>query len=204
MKDIKKRLAGLAFSAVLAASAVHAGSIASVSLTGFIQNGSVANNAASSANITSVVYSLGPAGDGIATWDGSTGAPGGVASGQLSDPNYFQTVTWSGLSVAPGAAFDFGGLDIDLIETLNPLVVTGGVLDNTGSSLVGAFMTVSWGDGSFGTQALAQTPWATNQAFRIVSNGAVAVPEPGVIGLLGLGALIMGVAARRRRSVLAS
>lgn len=196
---MKKSLAGLAFSAVLAVSAVHAASIASVTLSGFIQNGSVANNAASTANITSVVYGLGPPGDGIATWDGSSGTDGGVASNFLSNPNWFQTITWSGLSIAPGAAFNFGGLDIDLILTLNPLDVTGGILDNTGASLVGAFMTVTWSDGSFGTQPLAQTPWDVNQSFRIVSNGA-AVPEPGVLGLLALGALVLGVAARRRRA----
>jgi hypothetical protein len=197
MNDMKKGLAGVTFSALLAIGVVHAASIASVALTGFIQNGTVTNDAASTANITSVVYSLGPAGDGIATWDGSTG--GGVASDFLSNPSFFQTVTWSGLSVAPGTVFNFGGLDIDLIQTLNPLSVTGSILDDTGASLVGAFVTVTWSDGASGTSPLLQQAWIQPQQFDIASNGA-AVPEPGVLGLLGLGALMMVLAARRRRA----
>jgi hypothetical protein len=194
---MRKIIAGLLASALLSASAAQAASIASVSLTSFIQDGNILNNAASTANITSVVYSLGPAGDGIATWDGTSGTSGGVASDFLSDPNWFQTVTWSGLSVAPGASFNFSGLDIDLIVTLVPLNVTGGII-GAGSSLVGAFMSVTWSDGSFGSTPLAQQDWGLNQNFRIESNGA-AVPEPGALGLLALGGLLMVVVARRRR-----
>lgn len=198
--DLKQKLAGLFLATVLAASGVQAASIASVMLNGpqYIQSGSVTNDAASTASIASVVYSLGPAGDGIATWDLSASSGGGVPSDGLSNPEFAQTITWSGLAVAPGATFSFSGLDIDLIETLNPLVVTGGILDETGSSLVGAFVTVTWSDGSFGTGPLAQRPWSANQSFRIVSNGAATVPEPGALGLFGLGALMLVVAARRR------
>lgn len=72
----------------------NAASTATATLSGFLQSGLIANDAASTGSITSVIYSLGTAADGIATWDGGTG--GGVASDFLSDPRYFQTVTWSG------------------------------------------------------------------------------------------------------------
>lgn len=194
---MKRVIAGLLAGTLLAAGSVHAASIASVSLSGFIQNGTVSNNAASAANITSIIYGLGPAGDGIATWD--TENAGGTTSDHLSNPQYFQTVTWGGLAIAPGADFSFSGLDIDLIQTLIPLSVTGAVLDDVGTSVVGAFVTVNWSDGTSGTTPLAQQAWSVDQSFRIVSDGAV-VPEPGALGLLGLGALMMVVAARRRRA----
>jgi hypothetical protein len=184
-------------SALFSAGATQAASVASVSLTDFIQVGSIENNALSTANITSVVYSLGPAGDGIATWDGTSGTSGGVASDPLSDPNWFQTITWSGLSIAPGAAFNFSGLDIDLIVTLVPLDVTGGII-GAGPSLVGAFVSVTWSDGSSGSTPLAQQDWGVDQNFRVVSGGA-AVPEPGALGLLALGGLLMMVVVARRR-----
>ncbi len=192
-----KTFTACAVAALMMASPAAAASIASVTLNGgsFLQSGSVLNNGSSTANITSVVYSLGAPADGIATWDGSTG--GGVASDNLANPNFFQTVTFAGLSVAPGDVFNISGLDIDLIVTLAPLDVTGIILDNFGSSLANAFVTVGWSDGSQGTGDLAETPWSTSQSFRILS-APVNVPEPGMIGLLGLG-LAAWTTARRRK-----
>lgn len=168
-----------------------------VDLSSFLQITDVANSATSTSSVTSVLYSLGAAGDGIATWD--TGTGGGVASDFLSDPTYFQTVTWSGLSLGAGLSTTFGSLDIDLIETLAPLSVTGGVLDEVGTSLANAFVTVNWADGSFGTASLAQSAWRDDQQLSISSVAAVPLPAAFPMLLLGMGVL-GGVAARRRRT----
>lgn len=167
--------------------------IATATLSGYIQHGAVTNSASATANITQVVYSLGSAGDGIATWEVS--GSGGIASDFLSDGKHFQTISFLGLSIAPGATFNFGGLDIDLIETLSPLSVTGGILDTVGTSLANAFMTLVYSDGSSATTSLAQQGWTTpqNLEFNITSQN---VPVPGALGLLGLGLLVIGL--RRR------
>src|SRR5262245_32399378 len=104
-----------------------AANVATLDLSGFIQDGHLVNNPASTANITSIVYSLGAPGDGIATWEISLESPAGfVRSDFLSDADHYQTFSYAGLSIAPGAAFDFTELDIDLIVTLVPLVTDGG------------------------------------------------------------------------------
>ena len=173
----------------------NAASSATATLSSFIQNGLIANDAASTGNITSVIYSLGTAADGIATWDGGTG--GGVASDFLSDPSYFQTVTWSGLNVAAGDTFNFSGLDIDLITTFSPLSVTGGVLDTNGSSLVNATLSLIWSDGSTGTVNLVQQAWETTQNLAI-SSAVSAVPLPAAVWLLG--SSLVGFMGMRRKA----
>jgi hypothetical protein len=174
-------------------------STASVSLTDILQSISVSNDGGSSANIETIIYSLGTPGDGIATWDTRTG--GGTASDFLSDPRYFQTVTWSGLSIAPGASFATAGfaLDIDKIVTLSPLSVTGATSteQNTdpGISLSNAFVSVFWSDGSSGSAGLLQQPWNLDQQLRINSQAGV-IPLPASLPLLFAG--LLGFVGLRR------
>ena len=172
--------------------------VATAELSSFIQQGTIINNIASGANITQIVYSLGTPGNGIATWDSGGGSNfgGGTPSNFLSDPNFFQTVTWGGLSVAPGAAFDFSGLDIDLIVTLVPLNVTGSTLDTTGSSLVNASVTVFWSNGDVGSSPLAQQAWSTTQNLTI-NGGAVGVPDSASTQML-LAFALVGLTFGRR------
>ncbi|MBI5087158.1 MAG: PEP-CTERM sorting domain-containing protein [Acidobacteria bacterium] len=170
---------------------------ADVTLTGFIQNIGVTNTSAT-ATITSITYSLGPAGDGIATWD--TDTAGGVASDFLSDPQWFQTVTWSGLSIGPGSSWSTGPLDIDLIVTLLPLNVTGGTLDTTGSSLVGAFFLVNFDSGQTAGANLVQQAWATDQNLTLTEGWGAQIPEPSTLLATAGGLLLVGLLRARRRA----
>jgi hypothetical protein len=168
-------------------------------LSGFIQNGTIANDIGSGANITQIIYSLGTPGPGIATWDASSFFAGGTPSDFLFGPDFFQTVTWSGLSVAPGSSFNFSGLDIDLIISLVPLNVTGGILDETGSSLVNASLTVFWSNGDIGSSPLVQQAWSTNQHLTI-SGRAAGVPDAASTQLLlAIGLAGLAVCRRVRR-----
>jgi hypothetical protein len=122
--------------------------VATVVLDGgdFIQSGHVTNNYSS--NLIEFVYSLGTPEDNLATWDSVTA--GGTASDFLSNPQFFQTVTFSGLNVAPAASFNFGSLDIDLIVTLVPLNVTGTILGGP-TTLRNAFVQATFADGTVGS-----------------------------------------------------
>jgi hypothetical protein len=184
---------------LLTGSPSHSATIdAAVNLYGsdFLQSFQLKNNSTGGLSITKIVYSLGTAADGIATWDTSTG--GGVASDYLSNPEWFQTVTWTGLSIAPGASYSIGGfsLDIDLIQTLSPLSVTGGIIDYVGSSLANAYFGVEYNDGyGLRTVELNETGWTTDQNLQITAP----VPLPSAFLLLGPG--LLGLAALKKKFV---
>lgn len=185
-----------------AALSANAANLATANLTFFNQRGTIANDAASTASITSVVYTLGTAGDGVATWDlqGNSGAAGGVASDFLSNSRYFQTVTFGSLNVAAGSSFTFGALDIDLIQTLTPLsVIT--PIDTVGTSLARASISIFWSNGDSATTSLVQQTWETTQNLNFT--GAISsVPEPATAWLFATG--LAGFAGFRRKNQLAA
>lgn len=193
---MKKQL--LALFLALPFTAAFANNSADVNLFTYIQYGTISNDNSSTANIVKVVYDLGTAADGIATWDRNPNPAlsGGVASNFLSNNRHFQTLTWSGLSVAPGDNFNFRGLDIDLIQTLSPLSVTGTTLDSNGSSLVNASVSIFWDNGTSGSASLAQQAWSQTQNLTITS----AVPEPSTIALMLGGLGLVGFMAARRQA----
>lgn len=186
-------LAFVAMAALFSNNAMSIGT-ATVHLNGgdFIQSGSVTNTSGVGVDIIQVVYDLGTQADGIAIWEifGSTGSHSNFLAG-----NHYSTETWSGLSVGSGGTFNFSGLDIDLIVTVAPPVVSSGIIPIPGGpSLANASVSVFFSDGSFGTASLVQQDWNVSQDLVI---GAVPEPETYAMLIAGLG--LLGFAARRRQ-----
>src|SRR5512143_2966842 len=144
------------------ATAVPIDALAVINGGDFLQSFTVTNQSTTGLNIVEIVYSHGTPTAGHATWD--TGVGGGVASDFLSNPEWFQTVTWSGLNVAPGASFSIPSfsLDIDLIASLLPLSIDQGTIDNVGSSLAGSYIGVRYDNGVFASANLNQTGWTVD------------------------------------------
>jgi hypothetical protein len=201
---MRKILAAIALSSIaLTASATG---VATVNLSSFIQNGTVTNGAASTSNITSIVYTLGTPGVGVATWDSNGGGnlANGTPSDFLSDNRWFQTITFSGLNVAAGNSYSFsnfsiGNLDIDLIEAFSPtLSVSSQTLDGVGTSLINASMSIFWGNGESATTKLIQQAWILEQNLSFKA-GPSAVPVPAAAWLFATG--LAGFGAYRRKKL---
>jgi hypothetical protein len=164
----------------------------------FLQSGFLTNT--SGLDIVAASYSFGAPEPGIATWEFFSESPAGFRADVLGDGAHYQTFQWSGLSIAPGGLFTFGGFDIDYIVTVMPLVVSSQILDFTGDSLRNAFITATLRNGTVLSGSLLRTGWTTDQQFTLsVDNGAPPVPEPGTLLLLVTGMAGMGRAVFKRR-----
>ena len=182
-----------------------AASSVNVLLTNSLQTLVISNSTASTGTVEQLIYSFGAAGDDRATFDV---AGDGTASDFVVDPafpgepaDYFQTVTFD-LDVAPGETITIGGLDIDLIVGLDPLLVVGSTgvqqFSDPGLSLTDAFITVVWSNGDRPTEKLENQIWSLEQDLTfegIVS--AVPVP-PSVSALGGALALLLFLGWRRQ------
>lgn len=181
----------VAFAAL--SSTVNAQSGGTVTLSFFLQNLAFTNTG--STTMTQFQYSHGPAADNTATFDtqGNDGFAGGTGSDFLSDARYFQTVTWTGLSLSAGANAVFGNVDLDLISILNPLSIAP---QTTTGGLQNSFVRAWFADGAILSASLANGDWVPNQTLTL---GRVAVvPEPSTFVLLAAG--LAGMMALRHRA----
>ena len=176
-----------------------------VEFTGeFLRASTVTNNSAPGVVITTIRYSLGTPGVGIGTWDSMDGAipnipAGGIPSDFLSDPEFFQTLTFN-VSVLPGQSFSEGNPgpfgapppfnDFDLIVSLSPLSVSGGATA-TAAALANGSVTIGFNTGDVlsspflnQSPALLQTIVLTGETS---TTPTTSVPEPGTLAMFGLG-----------------
>ena len=185
---------GLLLAATGSANASSVG--ATAVLNNYIQAGNVTTNTSSLYSITSITYSLGPPEDNLATWDSQfTESPLGIRSDFLSNPRWFQTVTWAGLSIPPGGSFAFSNLDLDLIVTESPLNVTSMTLGGP-ETLRSGFLSATFSSGATAGAELIEQNWNLTQNLTLVEDSVV--PEPVTILALMLSVGGLGGYVRRR------
>lgn len=186
--------ATLALVAAMACGSASANGSATIFLDGnrFLQAGSVTNHSGPGVYLTQVQYQIGFASAGDAVWqlNSSTGSHFGF----IKD-NWYTVEVLTGLHIAPGASFSFGGLDIDLITSMNPVTVSNTLIDDIGTSLSHASILLSFSDHTFGGVQLNKTGWTVSQNLKV----AASVPEPQTYALTGMGLALAGFVARRRR-----
>lgn len=171
---------------------------ATADLSDFLQSGTITNRSDAGFNIVEIIYSLGPAEPNLATWDGRFGSAGGIASDFLSDRNFFQTITFRNLSIAPNNSFSFSGIDIDLIQTIDPLVAVGSPAGGP-ETLRKAFIEAKFNNGGSAIARLQQTAWQNPQQLRLIERDVTQNPTPVPTPALLPGVISMGVAMQQRR-----
>lgn len=173
---------------------------ATANIGAYSQSGSVLNTSDPGNNISAVVIDFGTPMVGGATFDSNFGSTlgGGVPSNFLADPRYSQTITFGGLSVAPSATFNFGGLDMDVILSLIPLIVDGG-----GGSVANASISVTFSSGDTLTapfQNIDPSGFPPQTIFLTGStNSAQPVPEPSTLAMLCVSGCACVVSRIRKR-----
>lgn len=120
-----------------------------------------------------------------------------------SDPNFFQTISFTGLSIVPGDTFAWAGLDFDLIVSVSPLTLSSGPLCTSSgcavsTSLDNALFSVFFSDGKEASAMFTSGNIFLTHIFTLVPD-AVSIPEPATFALFGIGLAGLGVMSRRRR-----
>lgn len=189
-EGLQLALSELGFGAELSESYSLVGEVtAEVILSSYAQSGQVTNQ--STETITEVQIFLGTAGAGVWTYDSNGGGylGGATPSDFLSNPNYSQTLTWDGLSIAPGDNFHFSNLDADYISSLSPLSISGGGATPWGTE---AKVVITYSDGSTSTASfidqapnIAQTIDALSDGFNEQSIDVALFKQLAVDGIVG-------------------
>lgn len=178
---------------------------ATAELFNVLNQGIVTNTSDSAVVITGISFTLGEAAAGIGTWDSNGGSrlAGGTPSDFLSDPNYFQTINFTGLSVAPGISFEWADLDIDGILSVSPLNVSG---LTSPTALDRASITAFFGDGTSASADLFPGGGPVPDQNLVLATirrpeppaPPPTVAEPGTLALFCIGLAGLGLLPRRR------
>jgi hypothetical protein len=164
----------------------------------YLRSSTVTNSSSPGFDIVSIIYALGAPGIGIATWDSIDGIianipPGGVASDFLSDPEFFQTLTFNvvvqpGDSYSEGFPFTHPFNDLDVILSLSSLIVSGGnALNLTSAALQNGSVTLVFNTGDRLTSPFLDQHPELPQTLTLTGT-PTAIPEPGTLLLCVIGA----------------
>ena len=172
--------------AIAAASIGASARTATVTLDGdwYLQAGTVT----SSMDLVRVTYSTGPQLEGRAVFQ--DWLAGGIQDAPFGADRY-SVQSWD----VSGQSFAFSGLDLDIISHATPGCIDEATIDQTGHSLAGAYVELTWVDGFYKRLPLNVTQWTQTQILTWAD--VAPVPEPAALLMMLAGLGVLGFVARK-------